>query len=126
MASPIDLKVGLSSISHISSDEVTAKLPEKTELPQLGEAIDCHFDALFEVFHGPSFVENTCRISEQTGKDIAALNLYNMPLDALNWLNEYSQTGDIDKDVEHQARQVLNEIAELSLILNISSKLLVQ
>ena len=49
-----------------------------------------------------------------------------MPTDALQWLNEVHKNGDIDSDTERQAREVLSEIAELSLILNISSKLLVQ
>ncbi|ATD01032.1 MULTISPECIES: hypothetical protein [Pseudoalteromonas] len=126
MSTPIDLKVGLTSISHIRHDEVPTKLPEKSELPQLGEAIDSHFDALFHVYQGQTLVENTCRLSDATCKEIAHLNLFNMPTDTLQWLGEMKKSGDVDAKTEREARAVLNEIAELSLILNISSKLLVQ
>lgn len=126
MTTPIDLKVGLTTISHIRQDEIPTKLPEKSELPQLGEAIDSHFDALFKVYHGQTLVENTCRVSDATCQDIANINLFNMPMDTLSWLADMKKNGQVDIDVEREAKQVLNEIAELSLILNISSKLLVQ
>ena len=126
MTTPIDLKVGLTTISHIRPDEIPTKLPEKSELPQLGEAIDSHFDALFKVYQGQTLVENTCRLSESTCQEIASLNLFNMPMDTLSWLAEMKKNGQVSSEIEHDAKQVLNEIAELSLILNISSKLLVQ
>lgn len=126
MTTPIDFKVGLTTISHIAQDEVPNQLPEKTELPQLGEAIDSHFDALFQLYHGQTLVEKTCRLSDDTCKEISNINLFNIPTDTLNWLGEMANNGEIDRDIETQAKDVLNEIAELSLILNISSKLLVQ
>lgn len=126
MSAPIDLKVGLTTISHIRHDDVPVKLPEKSELPQLGEAIDSHFDALFQVYQGQSLVENTCRLSSTTCNEITNLNLFNMPTDTLQWLANLKQNGEIESQIENEARSVLKEIAELSLILNISSKLLVQ
>ena len=126
MTTQIDFKVGLTTISHISPDEVPSKLPEKSELPQLGEAIDSHFDALFQLYQGQTLVENTCRLSDVTCKEISHINLFNIPTDTLNWLGKLASDGEIEPEIEVSARQVLNEIAELSLILNIRSKLLVQ
>lgn len=123
----IDLRVGLTDISYVSGqDEVQPKLPEKTAMPILGEAISSHLDALWQVSLGESLVQKECGLSEQEFAEVNQLNFFSIASDSLQWLSQISQQQDLDPEVVSKAQQVLEELARLEVELSINRKLLVQ
>ncbi len=122
----IDLRIGLTEISHLSElSDVQVKLPEKEALPNLGEAISSHFDALWQVDLGEVLVEKQCSLSDKELRELANSNFYKIAADSLAWFEEYSAENSIEPDLLCKVKPILQELSSLELELSINRQLLV-
>jgi len=123
----VDLRVGLTEISYLSElCDVQVKLPEKEALPNLGEAISSHFDALWQVELGEALVEKQCSLSDKELRELANSNFYKIAADSLAWFQEYTSENPIDPDLLSKVQPILQGLSALELELNINRQLLVQ
>ena len=98
------------------------QLPEKNALPHLGEAINCHLDALFPMFSAQQLVQQACAPTQETCTGFHQMNHFNIALDTLSWLKGQANC---PSDVQQAAQGVIEELARLDITLKFNRQLMV-